>query len=119
MKTETLIQDFRATESRPEAYYIGAAQRFTDWMELGAYYSVFYREADDKDGEGLQAAGRDPFQAWQKDLALSARFDLSEYALFKLEGHLIDGAAQVLSTDNPGGLEDDWFLFAAKVTFSF
>jgi hypothetical protein len=31
----------------------------------------------------------------------------------------MDGAANVLSIDNPNGAEEDWFLTAAKITFSF
>ncbi|GBC63157.1 hypothetical protein DENIS_4150 [Desulfonema ishimotonii] len=37
----------------------------------------------------------------------------------KLEGHVMDGAAQLLYQDNPDGMDDNWLLFAAKVSFTF
>lgn len=118
-KTSSEIPNFRSTANKPEAYYFSATYRFTDWLELGSYYSVYYTDDDDKNGDNFKARGLDDFRGWQKDFALSARFDINEYWVFKLEGHRIDGAAQVLPQDNPDGLEEDWFLFAAKLTFSF
>ncbi|GBC63156.1 hypothetical protein DENIS_4149 [Desulfonema ishimotonii] len=31
----------------PIGYYVGAAYRFTDWFELGAYYSEYYEDEDE------------------------------------------------------------------------
>jgi hypothetical protein len=112
---------FEAFDSKvdSEGYYLGASYRFTDWLEIGSYYSELYPDKDDKDGDRYQGFGED-FQAWQKDFALTARFDINENWLVKLEGHAIDGAAGVLfANDNPNGFEKDDYLFAAKVTFNF
>ncbi|MGE0083734.1 MAG: hypothetical protein AB7S75_04875 [Desulfococcaceae bacterium] len=118
--TESKWPDLARPKSKVDAegYYIGAGYRFTDWLEAGTYYSVFYPDMDDRGGDSYAAQGND-FQAWQKDLALSLRFDINEYWLLKLEGHVMDGAATLLSSDNPDGYEEDDFLFAAKVTFNF
>jgi hypothetical protein len=118
-KTETEIPNFRTSINRPEAYYFNAVYRFTDWFEMGTYYSVYYTDADDRDGDKFKNRGLPDFRGWQKDFAVSARFDINEYWLFKLEGHMMDGAAQVLPQENPDGLEEDWYLFSAKVTFNF
>lgn len=102
-----------------EGYYIGASYRFTDWLEIGSYYSEFFPDKDDKDGDRFEFFGED-HQAWEKDFALTARFDITENWLVKLEGHAINGTAGVLfADDNPGGIEEDDYLFAAKVTFNF
>jgi len=98
-----------------ESYYVMATYRFTDWLEVGTYYSVIYPDKDDKDGDNLAI----DYMAWQKDAALSFRFDINEYWVFKLEGHLIDGAASTIMVDNPGGVEEDWYMVASKLSFSF
>ncbi|MDY6972287.1 MAG: hypothetical protein SV775_08155 [Thermodesulfobacteriota bacterium] len=103
-----------------EGYYLSASYRFTEWLELGTYYSVFYEDVDDRDGDELEVLGFPDHGAWLKDLALTTRFDIGEHWVFKLEGHMMDGTARVLSIDNPPfPTEDDWFLFAAKMTFIF
>ena len=56
-------------------------------------------------------------RSWNKDLAISARFDVNESWIVKLEGHWINGLYGVSEYgDDPS---DDGFLGAAKVTFSF
>jgi hypothetical protein len=100
-----------------EVYYGLVTYRFTDWFELGSSYAVSYGNKDDKDGDQFAAQGTPRAQAWAKDLALSARFDLSESWIVKLEGHWINGLYEVSNYgDDP---DENGFLGAAKVTFSF
>ena len=98
-----------------EGYYFSAAYRFTDLFSMGVYYSIYHPDKDDRDGDTF-AVDND---AWEKDLALTFRFDINEYIIFKLEGHLVDGTARVNATDNPDRTEDDFSYGVAKVTFSF
>ncbi|MBT8340304.1 MAG: porin [Desulfatitalea sp.] len=106
-----------------EQYYLSASYRFTDWFELGAYYSPYYPNSDDKDGNNFKntppsLGGPLPDHlAWQKDIALSCRFDITEGWTFKIEGHKVDGAAQVLAVDNPDRSEPDWYYGAANSNF--
>ncbi len=108
-----------------ETYYVSASYVFTDWFTLGAYYSLYYPDKDDKDGDDLVAADEPDHGAWEKDLAMTLRFDINPYWVFKVEGHYVDGTALVLGLDNPGSnpnspnSEDTWYYGAAKVTFSF
>lgn len=102
-----------------EGYYVSASYRFTDWFELGAYYSIYYPDVDDKDGDNLEAIGLPDHGAWLKDFALTTRFDINEYWIFKLEGHLMDGTATVFPPENPDDAEEDWYLLAAKMSFIF
>jgi len=108
------------TSLESEGYYVSAAYRFTDWLELGTYYSVYYPNTDDKDGDSLENLGLPDHGAWLKDFALSTRFDLNDYIIFKLEGHVMDGTAMLIAADNaPYPTNQDWYLFAAKLSFSF
>jgi len=118
-------------------YYGSMSYRFTDWLELGTYYSEYYRDKDDKDGKkavvpaiaGVASSALLPVgqehAMWLKDLCLSARFDITPNWIFKLEGHMMDGAALMYTTDdntNAAGLADyekDWYMMAGKVSYSF
>lgn len=119
-KTASSVKDILPKEERrSEGYYAGAAYRFADWFEAGAYYSASYSDKDDKDGDRYQLLGQPRHRSWQKDFALSLRFDVNDYWVVKLEGHRMDGTDDLYVSDNADGLEEDWFLFAAKATFSF
>jgi hypothetical protein len=100
-----------------EYYYGLVTYRFTDWLELGTSYSISYSDKDDKDGDRFAAQGTPRAQAWAKDLAISARFDVNESWIIKVEGHWINGLYGVSGYgEDPS---EDGFLGAAKVTFSF
>jgi len=103
-------------EDKRGGYYGQAAYRFSSLFELGTYYSVFHPNWDNKDGEDLAVDHR----AYQKDLALTARFDVTDNWILKLEGHLIKGTGQLEPSYNPEGFdEENWNMFAAKSTFYF
>lgn len=113
-------------------YYGSISYRFTDWLELGTYYSEYYRDKDDKDGKKAVSGGAmailpagQEHAMWLKDFCLSARFDITPNWIFKMEGHLMNGAALLYSSDDnldANGLpsyEEDWYMFAGKVSYSF
>lgn len=95
--------------------------RFTDWLELGAYYSDYNTNTDDRDGEQNEARGLPAAERYLKDACLAARFDINEYWIFKLEGHAMRGLDEVdwRSSDPAGPPRIDWFLFAGKITYNF
>jgi hypothetical protein len=106
--------------SDPGGYYASATYSFTEWLELGILYSAFYRTADDKDGKQHEAnTGYPRHNAWLKDTALTARFDILDNWVVKAEGHFMNGADIMLKEDNPDGTRENWFLFGCKVTYSF
>jgi hypothetical protein len=98
---------FTLTDNTIETWYGSVSYRFTDLFTLGAYYGELFADKNNKD---LKSGGR-------KDWALTARFDINDYWVFKLEGHLMRGLAQVQTPPEDASM--NWFLFAAKVTFSF
>ncbi len=104
-----------ADDDTSQGYYFQASYRFTELFSMGAYYSVFYPDEDDKDGNTFSTKS----DAWEKDLALSLRFDINEYMVFKVEGHSVDGTARLIRQDNPDRTEDDFSYGVAKITFSF
>ncbi len=110
------------SRSHVESFYGRADYRFSDWFVLGAYYSVLYRDRNDRDG--TKTPYEPPFSAYQKDACLSLRFDLNDRWIFKLEGHLMDGVGLAnipdnLNADGVPEFDRKWFLLAAKMTFSF
>jgi hypothetical protein len=99
----------------PDSWYIGAAYRFNKWFETGVYYSEYY--ADLTHRGGIQPTPSDGFQ---KDAALSFRFDPTSWWTLKVEGHCIHGTAQLSdNVDNPVRDDNIWFMLALKSTFSF
>jgi hypothetical protein len=115
---------------KPDGWYLGASYRFTDWFELGGYYSEYYPEKTDRDGDSINPnTGLPVFdpshRAYLKDICLTTRFDITEYLVIKLEGHQMDGSNQLsgfenlIPTDGSDQFKDDWQMFAAKVTISF
>lgn len=118
-----------------ERWYVQASARVHDRLELGSYYSVFYSDRGDKDGSrydygaqtgGALASRNEEHRAWQKDLTVSVRIDITDSMILKLENHFINGTAGLLHAENPGvgsilpgGEEESWMLFAAKTSFIF
>jgi hypothetical protein len=112
-------QDIKLYAMTAENYYLMMNYRFSEWFQLGSYYSVTYPDKNDRDGEGFIKQGRPAARAWMKDFAMTARFDMSDNWIFKLEGHIMDGLSEEFVQTPDNEASEDWFLFAAKVTFSF
>jgi hypothetical protein len=104
-------------ETTSEHFYALATRRLFDWLEGGAYYSVLYPNVDDRHGHDKM---RFPVKtnAWQRDAAVTLRFDVNDHWLWKLEAHVIDGTADVLGPQT-GPLERYWALFLLKTTVTF
>lgn len=96
-------------------WYVQASARIDRRFEIGSYYSVYYPDLADKDGEATTPS----FDAYQKDTAVSLRVDLTRRWIAKLEYHDIEGTGAVLDRDNPSGKSEEWDLIAAKISFAF
>ncbi|EDY19302.1 hypothetical protein CfE428DRAFT_2987 [Chthoniobacter flavus Ellin428] len=109
------------TDFTSYSFYVSVARRINRWLELGTYYS-YSRDTETLIGTTPVPLGKGPALT-QADLALSARFDITRNLIFKLEGHYMDGAGKIFDTvEHPQPVADRdmaWFLFAAKVTYSF
>jgi hypothetical protein len=102
-----------------DGWYGMVNYRVHERVELGTYYSEFYNDRDDKKGKLLVARGDNAYEAWQKDLAISARFDITDNWLLKLETHVMDGVGQVNTQGETADLEQDWILYLAKMSYHF
>ena len=110
---------FNRGRTRQDAWYLGAAYRINKWMEAGTYYTEFYRDIGNRNGEGF-APPLATSDAAQKDLALSLRFDPKPWWIIKAEGHFIRGTALLRdNANNPARDNDGWWMLALKTTFSF
>lgn len=99
--------------------YVCVSQRLTDYLELGAYYSVFYEDLDDKEGDSYTQIGEKDHIAWEKDTCVSARFDINESWIVKLEAHLINGTNMIDNRVRTGDLTEEYMVFAVKASYSF
>jgi hypothetical protein len=108
-----------ANDLNDERFYGMLAYRLTSWFEAGGYYSVHFVDAGDRRGRNMRFSPA--HRAYQRDLAVSVRFDINEHWLLKLEGHYLVGTAALNSTDvaDTGTLARSWGLFLAKTTLSF
>jgi predicted porin len=113
------VPDMPPTVQPNQAYYGQIAYRFNDWFQLSSYYAEFFRNKHDKDGREQVARGRPAWYAWNKDLAITARFDVTRNWLFKLEAHFHDGPGGMSEIDNPDGYVRDWTALLGRLTFYF
>jgi hypothetical protein len=99
-----------------ERFYAMATYRVSPQLDTGVYYSVTHLDAGDR--RGRNGPWVENFNAFQRDLAATARYDVDEHWSWKLEGHFIDGTAELLTSTNPTP-ERYWGLFLFKTTVSF
>ncbi len=89
-------------------------------LTLAAYYSD--ARSSQRSGNGRSTAIPDYYD-WQKDLTISARYDLTDHWLFKLEHHFIDGVGLTGAATGPFDPDDvqpqRWGMIVAKTTFYF
>jgi hypothetical protein len=106
-----------------ERFYGMVSRSFTPWLELGTYYSIHFFDIDDRDGNAPRNSMRfrESHRAYIKDLALSTRFDINDYWLWKLEAHYMDGTGGLADDDldDPDNLAEHWGFFLIKTTVSF
>ena len=106
--TVTLLDNFTSSVS---GWYVNSTYRIFDWLEVGLYFSTH------KLHKSAIAAEKNI-----DEICLSLRFDLAENVILKIEGHKYkDTCDEPFTIDNPGNdfSEDDWMMFASKITLSF
>jgi hypothetical protein len=103
-------------EEDSERFYGLATYRLSPRFEVGGYYSVHHLDADDRRGHDPKYA--ENFNAYQRDAAATLRFDVNDNWLWKLEGHFIDGTADLPILRNPNP-DRYWGLFLLRTTVTF
>ncbi len=89
-----------------EGYYGQVGYRLLDNLELGAYYSEFYLDNDEK--------GSSDWQDWLKDICLSIRYDINSNWCAKIEAHSMNGTFMARND-----AAKHWELYAAKLSYLF
>lgn len=111
---------FPKDNTENQGWYVAGSYRFSELFEWGLGYSNYYPNKNDKDGDLKVAEGQPDYMAWQKDIFTSFRFDLTPQTVFKLEVHKMNGFGAYSAAQDPSVVpEEDWYLFASKVSFSF
>jgi hypothetical protein len=91
-------------------WYGSAAYRFNKWFEAGGYYTEYYGDTHQSDNSMF----------YQKDAALTLRFDPKNWWTVKIEGHYIRGTGLLQDNpDNPSQGGNGWWMIALKTTLSF
>jgi hypothetical protein len=96
-----------------ERAYGMTSYRLSKWVQPGAYYSMYFPDVRNRTGRAQM----------QHDVAATLRFDINEHWLLKLEGHYMNGTADVSPVLNDNVKRDalprSWGLFLAKTTVYF
>lgn len=102
-----------AISATNERFYVMASFRAASWFSPGIYYS--YLTPDKADRSGVDGE--------LHDVAVTARYDINDHWLVKLEGHYMHGTADLSTALNDGTpaaqLAPDWGLFLIKTTAYF
>ena len=101
-----------------ERFYVMATRRLSRRFEVGGYYSHLYLDPADRGGTNAMKFPQS-FYAWQRDLAATVRLDINDHWLWKLEGHFIDGTADLDTTTMNAMPTRYWGLFLVKTTVTF
>jgi len=93
-----------SSNDNPDSWYGAVSYRFNKHVQAGTYYSAWV-DAGQK----------------QNDIAVSLRLDLTDWWVFKVEGHAIEGTGLLRDmVDNPHTSNNSyWYMLAVKTTFSF
>lgn len=101
------------THAKTQGYHAMASYRMASWFTPGVYYSAFFPDDGNREGRS----------AYQHDVAVTTRYDLTPNWILKLESHYMHGTAALSAALNAGAepatLEEDWVLLLAKTTAYF
>lgn len=125
---KSAIPAFSSPSTVSERWYVMGSYRVNSWFTPGAYYSLVFSDVDDRSGSAPpfgSAPGSPPLGrgAYQHDVALTLRYDLNQYWIFKVEGHFMHGTAGLtrgLNDNAPlSSLTKDWAALVLKTTAYF
>jgi len=103
-------------------WFLSAAYRVAKWLEVGTYHSRYYFDAAPN---GPIPGTLDPNADHIFDQVVAARFDITHWWNFKLEGHFMNGYGDVYSAhgfyarSNPDGLKPDTNMLVLRTGVSF
>jgi hypothetical protein len=103
-----------------QGWYIMGSYLFGDKVTLYTYYDRFYADKGDTTGQSSIRLGNPAYFAWQKDLTMGLRFDISFNWTVKGEFHIIDGLSKsYVFNDDLTNTMQKWNLIAVKLSYNF
>ncbi len=96
----------RIPRGRTHGGYCMAQYRLNPKVEIGAYANFYFGDIDND------------MKSFQRDYALSLRYDVLDNWLMKIEGHFIDGSGQV-DQDKNTSPKRVWHMVVARTSYSF
>ncbi len=115
-----LLLDGAGADATSTGWYVGGAYRFAHWFEMSGYYS----KSNYDDDKSITNFSVNLFNGLD-DICATLRFDISEFWILKLESHRFkssyltyDSFRDALDKNNRA-VEDEWYMYAAKMTVSF
>ncbi len=113
-------------DTEREGWYSSLSYRVNDWLEVGTYYSMYWPDARDHEGDHHTNALTPDYKGWSEDIAISTRFDITPYSLIKMELHRMNGTGVVIGSMNGGSTtpattypDRKWWMFNVKMSFTF
>ncbi|HEX5228271.1 MAG TPA: hypothetical protein VFW44_11200 [Bryobacteraceae bacterium] len=103
-------------------WFLSVAYRVSKWLEVGTYHSRYFF---DDSGGGPLGGAPDPNADHIFDQAATARFDITRWWNFKVEGHFMNGYGDVYSAhgfysrSNANGLKPDTNMLVLRTGVSF
>jgi len=108
---------FDEIKIRIEGCYGSINWQMAKWLSVAASYGEHFPDTNDKEGKTFTAIGMPDYYAWQKDLALSTRLNITESWNVKFEFHILSGTGLCdLENNQP---KENWTLVAVKTGLSF
>lgn len=96
--------------------YMKADYRFADWLAIAGGCSYFDY---DQTIRMISTPNSVPLEQNQRDWFLSIRFNITENLILKVEEHIISGVAGTFAHENTDGVDAQWSMTLAKISFVF
>lgn len=113
LRTDSAVVPSQTEPTISERAHVMLSYRLNDWFQPGVYYSMLFPNIARRFGRQNQ----------QHDVAATARFDINNNWLVKLEAHYMNGTADLqtaLNDNRPlSTLANDWLLVMVKTTAHF
>ena len=112
----TVLGNTSLADQSDKGWFVSAAYHLTSRLEAGAYNSRFYVD---------HPSTPEPAANHIFDQAITARFDITKFWDFKVEGHFIDGYGDLYSAhgfylrSNPNGTKPKTDLLVVRTGFYF
>ena len=115
--TSTQVLSQESQNLFTESMYWGTSYRYDDNWQFGSYLELYFADRDDRLGK--KTYDEDEWRGYRYDLAVSARYDVNDNWLWKVEFHGVRGTAGGVTAIPGEELSEYWWYFVLKTTVNF